>query len=445
LFYFCSLSLYKNKKLETGLILLITFLGILAGAFLGWFWGQQHARQKIMQNGAFVNPEIFENAKQEIMRLQKLLGEKENLLLESKQKMGAADQEIVHLKERLDTQKKEVEDTHLKMEQRFELLANKLLEEKSEKFTKQNSKQLEAILHPFKEKISTFEKKVNDVYQQEAKDRSSLKGEIKTLVELNQKISAEAQNLARALKGDSKKQGNWGEFILEKVLERSGLQKGQEYEVQFSTTNDNGRRIQPDVIVHLPDKKHLVIDSKVSLVAYEQVINAENEAERLEHLKSHLLSLKNHIKGLSEKNYAAAKDIDSPEFVLLFVPIESSFAIAVQEDNDLFQYAWERKIVLVSPSTLLATLRTVASLWKQEKQTKNALEIARQAGGLYDKFVGFIEDMQKIEASIENAEKAYKNAFNKLQSGSGNLIRRAEKIRDLGVETSKNLPESLKE
>jgi DNA recombination protein RmuC len=379
------------------------------------------------------------------MRLQNLLGEKENLLLESKQKMGAADQEIVHLKERLDTQKKEVEDTHLKMEQRFELLANKLLEEKSEKFTKQNSKQLEAILHPFKEKISTFEKKVNDVYQQEAKDRSSLKGEIKTLVELNQKISAEAQNLARALKGDSKKQGNWGEFILEKVLERSGLQKGQEYEVQFSTTNDNGRRIQPDVIVHLPDKKHLVIDSKVSLVAYEQVINAENEAERLEHLKSHLLSLKNHIKGLSEKNYAAAKDIDSPEFVLLFVPIESSFAIAVQEDNDLFQYAWERKIVLVSPSTLLATLRTVASLWKQEKQTKNALEIARQAGGLYDKFVGFIDDMQKIEASIENAEKAYKNAFNKLQSGSGNLIRRAEKIRDLGVKTSKNLPESLKE
>lgn len=444
-FTFAFLYLKKNKKLETNLVIIVTFFGLIFGILLGWLWGTQQSKRRLLDGGNLVSQDIFENSKAEVSRLQLLLQEKENVLLETRQKMGAANQQIIDLKERLSNHKKQVEEAQVSMEQRFELLANKLLEEKSEKFTKQNSIQLEAILNPIKEKISNFEKKVDDVYQQEAKDRSSLKGEIKTLVELNQKISQEAKNLTKALKGDAKKQGNWGEFILEKVLERSGLQKGQEYVVQFSTTNENGRRVQPDVIVHLPDQKHLVIDSKVSLVAYEQVINAENEVSRLEHLKSHLLSIRTHIKGLSEKNYADAKGIDSPEFVLLFVPIESSFAIAVQEDNDLFQYAWERKIVLVSPSTLLATLRTVASLWKQEKQTRNALEIARQAGGLYDKFVGFVNDMQKIESSLEQAETAYKNALNKLQSGSGNLIRRAEKIRELGVKTSKSLPENLQE
>ncbi|MCB0662990.1 MAG: DNA recombination protein RmuC [Saprospiraceae bacterium] len=433
--------------MESSLIIILTILALVIGALIGWLLGAQQSKHKIYDTlkdeGKLVSPELLDNIKKEKERLQLNLQEKEELLRDTNLKLGAGEQQILHLKENLANHEKQVKEIQVQMEQRFELLANRLLEEKSEKFTKQNSQQLEAILNPIKEKLSNFEKKVNDVYQQEAKDRSSLKGEIKTLVELNQKISEEAKNLTKALKGDTKKQGNWGEFILEKVLERSGLQKGQEYEVQFAATNENGKRVQPDVVVHLPDEKHLIIDAKVSLVAYEQVINAESDEERIQHLKNHLLSLRNHIKGLSEKNYATAKGIDSPEFVLLFVPIESSFAIALQEDHELFQYAWERKIVMVSPSTLLATLRTVASLWKQEKQTKNALEIARQAGGLYDKFVGFVDDMQKIETSLEQAEKAYKSAFNKLQSGSGNLIRRAEKIKELGIKTTKNLPESM--
>jgi DNA recombination protein RmuC len=433
---------------ETGLLFAVLAFGLVAGVIVGWLLAQSIIKQKLLEDlrksGKMIAPEIHEALKQEVDRLQNQIENKNSLIQETTQKLGAAQQLNLSLQEKLENHQKEIESTQLQLQQKFEILANRLFEEKSEKFTQQNSKQIREILNPIKDKIETFEKRVNEVYKHESHERSTLKGEIKTLVELNQKISQEANNLTKALKGDTKKQGNWGEFILEKVLEQSGLSKGNEYEVQHSTTNENGRRLQPDVVVHLPDKKHLIIDAKVSLIAYEKLTNAEDEKEKQEHLKQHLLSLKTHIKLLSEKNYAAAKGLDSPEFVLLFVPIESSFSIAVQEDRDIFQYAWDMKIVIVSPSTLLATLRTVASLWKQEKQTKNALAIAKQAGNLYDKFVGFVEDLKKIESSIEQADKAYKNAFNKLQSGSGNLIRRAEKIRELGIKTSKSLPEDVK-
>ncbi|MEZ5055880.1 MAG: DNA recombination protein RmuC [Saprospiraceae bacterium] len=434
--------------METGLIIAVLALGLIVGALASWFIAQTVIKQRIIEdfrkNGKMIAPEIHESVKKDVDRLQNLVEEKNSSIQEANQKLGAAQQLNLSLQEKLENHQKEIESTQIQLQQKFEILANRLFEEKSEKFTQQNSKQIKEILNPIKDKIETFEKRVNEVYKHESHERSTLKGEIKTLVELNQKISQEANNLTKALKGDTKKQGNWGEFILEKVLEQSGLSKGNEYEVQHSTTNENGRRLQPDVVVHLPDKKHLIIDAKVSLIAYEKLTNAEDEKDKQEHLKQHLLSLKTHIKLLSEKNYAAAKGLDSPEFVLLFVPIESSFSIAVQEDRDIFQYAWDLKIVIVSPSTLLATLRTVASLWKQEKQTKNALAIAKQAGNLYDKFVGFVEDLKKIESSIEQADKAYKNAFNKLQSGSGNLIRRAEKIRELGIKTSKTLPDDVK-
>lgn len=349
------------------------------------------------------------------------------------------------LEEKLNTQKAEIDSIQKTFTAEFENLANKILEDKSKKFTEQNKTNLENILNPLKENITKFEKKVDDTYKAEASERNSLKGEIKALVTLNKQISEEANNLAKALKGDTKKQGNWGEIILEKVLERSGLQKGVEYEMQVSIITEDGKRVQPDVIINLPDKKHIIIDSKVSLVAYESFVNAQTDEERERNLLAHITSVKNHIKGLSEKNYQALEQLDTPDFVLLFMPIESSFSLAVQADNELFNYAWERKIVIVSPSTLLATLHTIASIWKQERQTKNAIEIAKQSGDLYDKFVGFAEDLLSVGKKMNEAKNSYDDAMNKLSKGAGNLVRRVDKIKELGAKASKSIPGPLLE
>jgi DNA recombination protein RmuC len=330
-----------------------------------------------------------------------------------------------------------------KLTTEFENIANKILDEKSEKFTKQNKDNLDIILTPFKEKILSFEKRVEETYDKEKRDKDDLRVEVKKLFELNSKISLEAENLTKALKGDVKKQGNWGEMILEKILERSGLTKDLEYRKQFSTTNSEGSTIQPDFVVLLPENKHIIIDSKVSLVAYEAYVNTADETARLLILKQHLDSVRTHIKGLSDKSYHSSAEFDTPEFVLMFIPIESSFSLAVQADADLFNFAWEKRIVLVSPSTLFATLRTISNIWKQEKQNKNALEIARLAGTMYDKFVLFVDDLNEIEQRITQTRKAYDSAYNKLKTGSGNLIRTSEKIKDLGARASKSLPENL--
>ena len=347
------------------------------------------------------------------------------------------------LEEKLKTQREELDKLQKTFSTEFENLANKILEDKSKKFTEQNKTNLDNILNPLKEKIKTFEEKVEKSYNTEAAERNSLKGEIKALVTLNKQISEEANNLAKALKGDSKKQGNWGEIILEKVLERSGLQRGTEYEMQVSFTDEAGKRVQPDAIIYLPDKKHIVVDAKVSLVAYESFVNAPTDEERERNLQAHVISVKNHIKGLSEKNYQSLGQLDTPDFVLLFMPIESSFSLAVQADNELFNYAWERKIVIVSPSTLLATLRTIASIWKQERQTRNALEIAKQSGDLYDKFVGFVEELIVVGRKMTDAKGSYDEAMKKLSTGKGNLIRRAETIKELGAKTTKDIPQPL--
>ncbi|HEY4800577.1 MAG TPA: DNA recombination protein RmuC [Bacteroidia bacterium] len=348
-----------------------------------------------------------------------------------------------NLEEKLKGQKEELDGLQKTFTGQFENLANKILEDKSKKFTEQNKLNLETILNPLKDNITKFEKKVDDTYKAEASERNSLKGEIKMLLTLNKQISEEANNLAKALKGDTKKQGNWGEIILEKVLERSGLQKGVEYEMQVSMNTEDGKRVQPDVIINLPDKKHIVVDSKVSLVAYEAFVNSQTDAERSTHLQAHIASVKNHIKGLSEKNYQSLGQLNTPDFVLLFMPIESSFSLAVQADNELFNFAWEKKIVIVSPSTLLATLRTIASIWKQERQTKNAIEIARQSGELYDKFVGFLSDLIEVGKKMDATKKSYEEAMNKFSSGRGNLIKRAETIKELGAKTTKDIPNSL--
>lgn len=358
---------------------------------------------------------------------------------------AAKEAELKGQAEKYSELKSEVDNLNKKYTIEFENLANKILDEKTSKFTEQNKTNLDIILNPLKEKIKEFENKVDATYKAEAAERNSLKGEISSLVKLNQQISAEAANLAKALKGDNKMQGNWGEIILEKILESSGLKKDVEYKTQDSTTNEEGKRILPDVVIYLPDNKHIVVDSKVSLLAYEGVVNAETVEDKERFTKEHLLSLRTHVKLLSDKNYQSALGINSPDFVLLFIPIESSFGIAVQADQELFSFAWERKIVIVSPSTLLATLRTIASLWKQERQTRNHLEIAKTGGELYDKFTGFVADMLDLGRKLEQGQNTYKDAMNKLVDGRGNVVKQIEKLKDLGAKATKDLPKSLVE
>ncbi|MFV0379130.1 MAG: DNA recombination protein RmuC [Mangrovibacterium sp.] len=359
------------------------------------------------------------------------------------QRLAKAEVEFANLREKLATQKQDMEDLQKKFTTEFENVAHKILKENSQEFTMVNQKNISEILNPLREKIQLFEKKVEDTYEKGLKDQTDLKAELKKLHDLNMRISDEANNLTKALKGDVKKQGNWGEVILEKILERSGLTEGREYLKQFSTTSDNGQRIQPDVVINLPDQKHIIVDSKVSLVAYERWVNATDDDERVRYMKEHLASLKSHVKLLGDKHYQTAQGLNSPDFVLLFVPIESSFSVAIEADQDLFSYAWDNKVVIVSPSTLLATLRTIASIWQQENQTRNALEIARQGGALYDKFVGFITDMESIGKSIDASRKNYDSAMGKLYDGRGNLVRSAEKLKELGAKASKELPQKL--
>ena len=368
----------------------------------------------------------------------------ENIHLVSR--LEKAKTEYLNLQEKLQTQNAELEEIQKKFTSEFENIASKILEKNSEKFTLANQKNIGDVLNPLKEKIHLFEKKVEDTYQKGLKDQTDLRAELKKLYDLNARISEEAGNLTKALKGDVKKQGNWGEVVLERILERSGLNEGEQgYQKQFCDTTGEGKRIQPDIVINLPDNKHIIIDSKVSLVAYEKAVNAASDEERAVRVKEHLLSLKNHIKGLSDKHYQTAQNLNCPDFVLLFIPIEASFSLAIQEDQDLFSYAWDQKVVIVSPSTLLATLRTIASIWQQENQTRNALEIARQSGALYDKFVGFISDMESLGRSLDSTRKNYDQAMNKLHTGTGNLVRRAENIRKLGAKTTRELPGSMLE
>ncbi len=348
--------------------------------------------------------------------------------------------------EKLQEQKLEIEQIRNHFQKEFENIAEKLLKEKSKEFIETNKINLDILLNPLKDNIKSFEEKIEKVYKAESDERNVLKGEIHQLVALNKQIGEDANNLTKALKGDSKKQGNWGEVILDRVLEASGLIEGESYTKQGKgtvLTDEDGNRFQPDIIINLPDKKHIIIDSKVSLVAYERLVNCEDDIEREIHIKTHIASIKGHIHGLGNKRYQDLYSINSPDFVLLFVPIESSFAIATQRDVELFEYAWSRRVVLVTPSTLLATLKTIASIWKQETQTRNAIEIASKAGLLYDKFAGFVEDLKKIGLNLDRAKETYNDAFSKLSTGSGNLIGRVEVLRKLGAKTSKQIDSKL--
>lgn len=353
--------------------------------------------------------------------------------------------ELLNLKEKLELQQKQTLELQEKFAVQFENLANKILEEKSDKFTQLNKAQMQTILTPLQEKIGLFEQKVEQTHKESIDHHAALRQQIFGLQQVHAKMSEETLNLTKALKGDNKMQGNWGEMILESVLEKSGLEKDREYKTQPSYTSENGNRLQPDVVIYLPDQRHLVVDSKVSLVAYEQYINTAESQEQNRFLQEHILSIKRHIENLSDKNYYELYKGTSPDFVLLFIPIETAFSIAVNADNTLYTKAFEKNIVIVTPSTLLATLRTVETIWRQQKQQENAYEIARQAGLLHDKFVGLINDLTKIGKKLDETRNEYDSAFNKLSLGKGNLLTSVQKLKDMGAKTKKTIDPTLLE
>ncbi len=401
-------------------------LGVLFGGFIGYMYAKTQ-----LENNFRISENRLDITKEELIKAQVDLTSERRKVVELTGQLAAAEANFQNIEDKLHHQKDD-----------FKALASEILEQKSRALTLESQEGLEQILSPFREKIKDFEQQVSKSFDQEIREKVSLVTEVRKLYELNARISQEAHNLTNALKGDNKTQGNWGELILEKVLERSGLVKDVEYKTQVTSTNLVGQSIKPDVVIYLPEKKHLIIDAKVSLVAYEQYVS-ETDPLQIERFRNlHLNSVRNHIRLLSEKNYQSAFHLNVPEFVLLFMPIESAFSLAIQSDVELFNFAWDRRVILVSPTTLLATLRTVASVWKMEKQSRNVLEIARLSGDMYDKFEGFANDLLKIGQQLNSTKDTYHAAVNKLTEGRGNLVRTAEKIKSLGAKTTKTLPQS---
>ncbi|MAB85460.1 MAG: DNA recombination protein RmuC [Cryomorphaceae bacterium] len=353
-----------------------------------------------------------------------------------------AEMEVATLQERL----RSLEAGKSEMSKEFKLMASEALKQQSEDLRNQlkesNSSQLSLVLTPFKEKLEQFGKNVQETHEKGQKERIELKSEVNKLVEQNENLKNEANQLTKALRGDVKMQGNWGEMVLEKLLEKTGLTKGREYTVQESIINEEGKRYQPDVVLHLPDEKNIIIDSKVSLVAYERFVNAESVEDQSKALKDHLISIKNHIKGLSEKNYQNLYGV-SLDFVILFVPIEGAYSVALQAEPGLYQEAFDKNIAMVSATSLWSTLRTVGTLWRQERQNANVQEIIRQASDLYDKFVGFSEELVKVGNQMDTAKRSYENSMKMLSEGKGNLVRRTENLRVLGLKNSKTVNTNL--
>jgi DNA recombination protein RmuC len=422
-------------------IILAVIAGVLAGIVVALLLGAGKTRKKLAAEAERravaeekssripVLEENLDKARQENTLLQTRMSELDTRL-EDERKNG--EEKLILLQEARD---------QLKLE--FQNVANKIFEDKSQKFTAQNKENIEGVLKPMREQLVDFKKKVEDVYDKESKDRVSLLTEIIHLKSLNERISEDAINLTNALKGQSKTRGSWGEMILERVLEESGLHKGREYEVQVMYASDEGQRRHPDVIVHLPEGKDIVIDSKVSLTAYEKYCSADTDEKREKRLKEHLISIRTHIKDLSEKRYEELEGITTLDFVLMFLPIEGAFWTAIESEQGLFNEAFNKNIMLVSPSTLLATLRIINNIWRYEDQNKNAMIIAKKAGDLYGKFVGFVEALEDVGQKIGKAQESYKTARDRLSKGKGNLVRRTEELKQLGVKAQKELPAEL--
>lgn len=445
--------------------ILYIILAFILGAVLAYFIlksssvsrkSYEELQQNFNQKEAYFNKIIAEISAENKTQIQKIIEQQElnerqnseikdlqndkNQLIGLKSQLAAQNESLQQL---LDSQKEEIVKIQEEAKLQFENLANKILEEKTLKFTEQNQQNLKNILNPLQEKITDFEKKVENTHKESIDYHAALRQQILGLKEMNLQMSKETLNLTKALKGDSKIQGNWGELVLERVLEKSGLEKGREYEIQKSFTTEEGNRVQPDVIINLPDGKKMIVDSKVSLTAYEKYINEEDDEQKNSFLKEHVNSLKRHVEQLGSKNYQHLYQMESPDFVLLFIPIEPAFAIALNEDTQLYNKAFERNIVIVTPSTLLATLRTIDSMWTNQKQQENAYEIARQAGALYDKFDGFVTDLVKIGKKMDEAKTEYEGAMNKLVDGKGNLITSVQKLKIMGAKAKKSLPDAI--
>lgn len=431
--------------MNENIILIIAILisgGI--GAYLGVLFTKLKSKsaQSTLEERQNQMNSTIEDLKQNLIKIE---GEREDIRREKEflnSELARKNTEYDNLQQQNLKRDEELAKQQEQLRKDFELLATKILDEKTEKFTLQNKENIKQILNPLQEKIQVFEKKVEDTQKESISMHSALKEQLLGLKDLNQQMTKEATNLTRALKGDSKMQGNWGELVLERVLEKSGLEKDREYFVQQSFATAEGSRVLPDVVLHLPDNKKMIIDSKVSLTDYERYVNAD-EDDRPQFLKAHVNSIRKHVDQLSDKKYEDLYDIESPDFVLMFVPIEPAFAIAINDDNSLYNKAFEKNIVIVTPSTLLATLRTIDTMWNNEKQQRNAIEIARQAGALYDKFEGLVSDLTGVGKKIDDAKKDYSSAMNKLVEGRGNLITSVEKLKKLGAKAKKSLPEAI--
>lgn len=422
------------------IFILIPLITTILGVFIGrYFQKQKHASvQQIIKDREAQLLKQIQECKQEISQERQTKEELRKLKDDFAIRLTRKEVDFDNLLQRNKEQKEEVEKLQEKFSKDFQLLANKILEEKSKKFTDQNETNIKNILHPLQEKIKSFEKRVEDSNKESITRHSAMVEQLKNLQELNVQITKEASNLTKALKGDTKMQGNWGEMVLERVLEKSGLKKGSEYSVQNSFSTADGKRVLPDVIIHLPGDKKMIVDSKVSLIAFERFVNEEDEVQKSIWAKEHVNSIKKHVDQLSAKNYHSLYEMESPDFVLLFIPLEPAFAVALQQEPQLYNVAFEKNIVIVTPSTLLATLRTIDSIWQNDRQHKNAVDIAKQAGRLYDQFRNLLEDLEKIGKQLNTVQSTYSSSITKL-TGKGNLITRVERLKTLGAKASKQI------
>jgi DNA recombination protein RmuC len=421
----------------------MTLIGFIAAGTFGWMWSQSRQQYALLEARALQLQEVYAHEQTLRAKIQTELdtAQKEYHSLER-------DYAILHTRHEESSRSFEekirlLDEAKVQMKVQFEQLASQIFEQKSKTFDEAHTKGLDLLLKPFREQITQFATQSKEQFIHDAKERQSIKDEILRLKTLNERLSQDAINLTQALKGENKTQGNWGEIVLERILEESGLREGHEYDIQSTLSDEEGKKFRPDVIVHLPQNKDIIIDSKVSLVAYDAFIRAENDEDRSHALKQHLLSIHSHIKGLSGKRYEQLSGVRTLDFVLLFMPIEGAFLLALEQDNTFFKTAYEQNIVVVSPSTLLVTLRTIEHIWRSEYQERNAKAIAESAEALYEKLVAFVEDMEKIGEQIGRTQKSYEGAMNKLSSGKGNLIRRVESMRKLGLKPKKLLPSSL--
>ena len=420
-------------------------IGLGAGFSIGVLYTKSKAPKQTEPTdlSGYVSKELYESEKQRLVKEEAETKDKQDQIGNLKADISSKNTLLETLQGKLAEEGKRLETQQKQMQSQFENMANAILEKKSEKFAEQNQKNIDQILKPLGEKIKSFEESVENKYVKDQESRAGLAKQITLLQEANLKISQDAINLTNALKGDSKAQGDWGELQLEVLLEKSGLSKDIHFRTQNSEKDEDGREKRPDCIIDLPDHKNLIIDSKVSLTAYEQFINAPDDTEKNIFLKKHLESLKNHIRDLASKDYPKLYSINAPDYVLMFVPIEPALISALQEDPEIFNLALSKNIILVSTSTLMATMRTVSFIWQQENQKKNVLEIARQSGALYEKFCGFVTDLESVGKAIENASKKYEAAQSKLHSGRGNLVNSVEKIKKLGAKTNKSISQEI--